>query len=1085
MPSAAIDESHLVTPSKAQNTQERFLNGSRCLAGFVLCLAGWLGLARVEAGQPEASQEVRTFAQLYKLSREEVLKGRPVRFKGTVLCYDSGWGQMYVHDGAETKYFSPGSFPMPLESGLRVEITGTTTFAENDPSLTNLHLVVEGRAALPRATPLELRDLAKDLGQWVEISGRVRVTETSSGRLALVIADRDQRCLVYVLGVPPADDSFKRLLGARVRVRGINASKLSKGRLQSASMFAPGMSEVTILESSDVRPEQLPVVSIDSLLNRELGAWTNELVHINGLIAAYKPGEYVEVKDPTGLIRVNVVQVSRARQDEWVDVWGFLAVSPDQTVLEDGFFKLVRLRTPGEAASAPGPTAGVAKTNQTLTRIADVLRLTKVEAAHGLPVRLQGVITFADPEWHNAYLQGPDGAVYVDSTQGDVRSGQWVELTGYTAQGGFAPEVGDVTIRALGLTNLPAPAKVTLGDLADGHWDAHWVEIEGVVRQVRDEWGHLTFSVTTTQGRFRAVILNTGKQPPPINLIDALVSVRGACSTELNPRGQFSGVTLSVPSVEHIHIHDAAPTNPFAIRSIPIETVATFDLERLAGRRVKVSGVVTVTMGREGFYLQDASDGLRVSTQQTNQLHIGDAVEVLGFPAVGDFAPGLEEAVFRRTGTGVLPPARKTTAEQILLHGTDDGVVVQLEARLLQDVPHSASPRLLLQDGPLIFTARLTGQTPGQELPQWRSGSVLRLNGVCLIQGTESHEAASFRLLLAQPRDVILLRAPSWWSVRHTLMLVGGLALSILAASGWIGSLRRQVRVQTDVIRQSHKELAEASRLAGMAEVATSVLHNVGNVLNSVNTSAGLIADLVRTSKAKDIARVSALLEEHRTDLASFLIRQDRTVPLLAYLKALTEQVGSEQTTVLREVQELTQNIDHIKEIVAMQQTYAKVSGVTDFQSVAALIDDALRIHDAALVRHRVSVVRQFDPLPDMLLDKHKVMQILVNLISNAKYALAGSAAGQRRLTLGVRLNGDNLLRISVADNGMGIASENLTRIFSHGFTTRRDGHGFGLHSGALAAREMGGALLAHSDGPGKGATFTLELPARSKNHRV
>ena len=291
--------------------------------------------------------------------------------------------------------------------------------------------------------------------------------------------------------------------------------------------------------------------------------------------------------------------------------------------------------------------------------------------------------------------------------------------------------------------------------------------------------------------------------------------------------------------------------------------------------------------------------------------------------------------------------------------------------------------------------------------------------------------------------------------------------------------------MQTDVIRQSHKELAEASRLAGMAEVATSVLHNVGNVLNSVNTSAGLIADLVRTSKAKDIARVSALLEEHRTDLASFLIRQDRTVPLLAYLKALTEQVGSEQTTVLREVQELTQNIDHIKEIVAMQQTYAKVSGVTDFQSVAALIDDALRIHDAALVRHRVSVVRQFDPLPDMLLDKHKVMQILVNLISNAKYALAGLAAEQRRLILRVRLNGDNLLRISVADNGMGIASENLTRIFSHGFTTRRDGHGFGLHSGALAAREMGGALLAHSDGPGKGATFTLELPARSKNHRV
>jgi signal transduction histidine kinase len=589
------------------------------------------------------------------------------------------------------------------------------------------------------------------------------------------------------------------------------------------------------------------------------------------------------------------------------------------------------------------------------------------------------------------------------------------------------------------------------------------------------------WTLTTHLGRFKAVILTAGNQPPPAQLVDALVRVRGACGSEFNARGQISGVLLHVPGLDQIEIEQPAPSDPFAIRSIPIGTVGTFDPERLAGRRVKVSGVVTMTMAGEGFYVQDASDGLRMSSQQTNQLHAGDTVEVLGFPAMGDFAPGLEEAAFRRTGAGPLPPAKQTTAEQILLGGTNDGVVLQLEARLLQDVPRSASPRLVLQDGSVTFTARLVGQTARAPMPPWRAGSVLRLTGVCSIQGTEGHEPAGFRLLLAQPGDVILLRAPSWWNVRHTLMLVGGLALSILAATGWIGSLRRQVRLQTDIIRQNHQQLAEASRQAGMAEVATNVLHNVGNVLNSVNTSAGLIADLVRTSKARDIAKVSALLEEHRADLAEFLTRQDRTEPLLAYLKALTEQVGSEQATVLREVQELTQNIDHIKEIVAMQQTYAKVSGVMDFQSVPALIEDALRVHAAALVRHQVNVFRQFDPLPDMLLDKYKVMQILINLISNAKYALSGSAAEQRRLTLAVHINGDNLLRISVADNGMGIVPENLTRIFAHGFTTRPEGHGFGLHSGALAAREMGGALRADSKGPGKGATFTLELPAQPK----
>ncbi|MCX6924157.1 MAG: ATP-binding protein [Verrucomicrobia bacterium] len=169
-----------------------------------------------------------------------------------------------------------------------------------------------------------------------------------------------------------------------------------------------------------------------------------------------------------------------------------------------------------------------------------------------------------------------------------------------------------------------------------------------------------------------------------------------------------------------------------------------------------------------------------------------------------------------------------------------------------------------------------------------------------------------------------------------------------------------------------------------------------------------------------------------------------------------------------------------------MQQSYAKVCGVLEFQSVPALFEDALRMHAADLLRHHVNVIRQFDPSPDILLDKYKVLQILINLISNAKYALAGSTAEDRRLTLGMHLNGDNnggnRVRISVVDNGIGIAPEDLTRIFAQGFTTRSNGHGFGLHSGALAAREMGGALLAYSAGPSQGASFTLELPTQLKN---
>ena len=285
-------------------------------------------------------------------------------------------------------------------------------------------------------------------------------------------------------------------------------------------------------------------------------------------------------------------------------------------------------------------------------------------------------------------------------------------------------------------------------------------------------------------------------------------------------------------------------------------------------------------------------------------------------------------------------------------------------------------------------------------------------------------------------------------------------------------------RMQLEVER-IHRQLVDASRQAGQAEVASSVLHNVGNVLNSVNTSANVITDRVRNSKAADVSQVAELLTEHRNDLAEFLVRQGRGEPVINYMKALGQRLASEQTTMLNELHELTRNIDHIKEIVAMQQSYARVAGVMEMQSIPTLVEDALRMHAAALTRHRVRVVRRFAPVPEVLADRHKILQILVNLISNAKYAMSESTATERVLTMGVNLNGDNVVRVSVADNGVGIPPENLPRIFSHGFTTRQNGHGLGLHSGFLAAREMGGTLLVHSDGPDKGAIFTLVLPAK------
>jgi signal transduction histidine kinase len=279
-------------------------------------------------------------------------------------------------------------------------------------------------------------------------------------------------------------------------------------------------------------------------------------------------------------------------------------------------------------------------------------------------------------------------------------------------------------------------------------------------------------------------------------------------------------------------------------------------------------------------------------------------------------------------------------------------------------------------------------------------------------------------------------------------------------------------------LEEANKELLDLSRRAGMAEVATGVLHNVGNVLNSVSVSATLIADGLRKSKVGNLRLATDMILSKNGDLGAFLTTDAKGRLLPDYLAKAAGQIEREHEDFGAEVASMTENIEHIKGIVAMQQNYAKVSGMKESLSPANLVEDALRMNYASLHRHRIHLVREVeDNLPQVNVDRHKVLQILINLIRNAKHAL-GEGEGEKRLTVRVEPLFPWQVRISVSDNGMGIVQENLNKIFNHGFTTKKEGHGFGLHSGANAAKEMGGSLHVYSAGEGRGATFVLDLPA-------
>jgi C4-dicarboxylate-specific signal transduction histidine kinase len=289
--------------------------------------------------------------------------------------------------------------------------------------------------------------------------------------------------------------------------------------------------------------------------------------------------------------------------------------------------------------------------------------------------------------------------------------------------------------------------------------------------------------------------------------------------------------------------------------------------------------------------------------------------------------------------------------------------------------------------------------------------------------------------------------------------------------------LEHRVEERTRELKEVHQRLVDTARRAGMAEVATHVLHNVGNVLNSVTTSALVAQERLETLKLEQVGRVVELLEAHQSDLARFLTEDARGKNVLPFLRRLSQHMRDEKQEIRGLLEDVGRYTDHIATIVRMQQRHARIPQVQEAVSLAELVEDALRISADGLSRFHVQVERCLADVPPVMADKHKVLTILLNLINNAINAMEALPDEQQRLRVTLERPSEGLVRIEIRDHGVGIAPDLLTRIFQYGFTTREDGHGFGLHSCALAAQEMGGSLRAHSDGPGHGATFTLELP--------
>ncbi len=311
--------------------------------------------------------------------------------------------------------------------------------------------------------------------------------------------------------------------------------------------------------------------------------------------------------------------------------------------------------------------------------------------------------------------------------------------------------------------------------------------------------------------------------------------------------------------------------------------------------------------------------------------------------------------------------------------------------------------------------------------------------------------------------------------MNHVILNPPILAISIAGITFLI--LGIAVLISTHKEAQNQKMLAFA-RQAGMAEVAATVLHNVGNVLNTVNISAAMISEQINKSKLSELSLLDKLLSEHLDDLPDFLTKDSRGSQLPAYLKLLAEYWAKEQVILKQEIDMLIKNIQHIRTIISMQQELSKLKKIEDIVDIAATIKEALFITglDNNL---EILIEKEYKNLKPIMVDKVKLLQIIVNLLHNAKESIKEHTNLQKiiKINLDFTNSKQDKFFILISDNGIGIPAKNLTNIFAYGFTTKKDGHGFGLHSCAIAAKEMGGAIIVTSDGIGKGAQFKIELP--------